>query len=105
MSVFTDDTGPASAPEVEKQEDEVKSFDTDVEGVTSNDVVNFNGADYPCFDVTDNEFHQNMDSGRRRLRFKSGTNTQKYMSGTKYARAFYIRTTDSNGKTMQRKIK
>ena len=44
----------------------------------------------PVFKVGKNEFYQNMRHGRRRLRFKSGTPAQKYMSKTKYNRPFYI---------------
>jgi hypothetical protein len=59
----------------------------------------------PVFNVTKDEFYQNMRNGRKRLRFKSGTNAQQYMSKTKYRRPFYISYTDSDGKIYNRKIK
>ncbi len=97
-------------PEIEVQSDEPKAdeperFATDVEGVTS-DSEQFIGKDsFPVFKVGKNEFYQNMNYGRKRLRFKSGTNAQQYMSGTNYQRPFYITYTDSKGKTYSRRIK
>jgi len=44
-------------------------------------------------------------SGRKRMRFESGSGAQKYMQGSKYARKFYIKYTDDNGKSMVRSIK
>ena len=78
---------------------------TDVSGVNSDSIIKQGTNEFPCFDVSSHEFHQNMQDGRRRLRFKSGSSAQKYMSGTKYNRPFYISTTDSNGKIFQRRIK
>ncbi len=80
-------------------------YSTDVQDVNSDSIVKHGNVDLPCFNVSSHEFHQNMQSGRRRLRFKNGSNAQKYMSGTKYSRPFYISHTDANGKTFQRKIK
>lgn len=80
-------------------------YDTDVQGVKAPDVVKQGKDQFPCFDVTKEEFYQNMQDGRRRLRFKSGTDVQKYMSSTKYNRPFFVRHTDENGKKYVRKIK
>ena len=80
-------------------------FETDVIDVRSDDVVKVGKDDFPCFDVEQGEFYQNMQDGRRRLRFKSGSGAQKYMSQTKYNRAFYIRHTDDGGKKFVRRIK
>ena len=44
----------------------------------------------PVFKVSHNEFYQNMNYGRQRLRFKSGSNAQKYMQGTTYKQSFWI---------------
>jgi len=44
----------------------------------------------PVFKVTKDEFYQNMNYGRKRLRFKSGTATADYMSKTNYKRPFWI---------------
>jgi hypothetical protein len=87
--------------EVENPE---KEFPTDVEGVHCNSVVKHGNIELPCFTVSKSEFFQNMTDGRKRLRFKAGTNVQQYMRNTRYNRPFYIKTTD-NGKTYQRKIK
>lgn len=48
----------------------------------------------PLFKVSKSEFYQNMNYGRKRLRFKSGTETQKYMNQTKYKRPFWIENQD-----------
>lgn len=56
----------------------------------------------PLFKVTKGEFYQNMNYGRKRLRFKSGTETQKYMSQTNYKRPFWIENQDDG---FVRKIK
>lgn len=80
-------------------------FETDVTDVRSDDVVKVGSDSFPCFDVEQGEFYQNMQDGRRRIRFKSGTGAQKYMSQTKYNRSFYIRHTDTAGKKFVRKIK
>lgn len=80
-------------------------YETDVAGVKSHDVVKYGKDSFPCFDVSQNEFYQNMQSGRQRLRFAQGSETQKYMQGSKYNRPFFVRFTDANGKQFVRKIK
>lgn len=70
---------------------------TDVDGV----LAQGEKTGIPVFDVSKDEFYQNMNYGRRRLRFKGGTSAQKYMQGTKYNRPFWIR--DPEGYT--RKVK
>jgi len=50
----------------------------------------------PVFDVGKDEFHQNMNYGRKRLRFKSGTSAQSYMAKTRYNKPFWIRDPESN---------
>ena len=101
MGEFTD--VPVST--LPKEEIPDTGYKTDVEGINADTIVKQGNIEFPCFKVSSTEFHQNMQDGRRRLRFKSGTNAQKYMSGTKYNRPFYISTTDSNGKSYQRRIK
>jgi hypothetical protein len=44
----------------------------------------------PVFKVSKNEFYQNMTHGRKRIRFSSGTNVQKYMKRTRYGSPFFI---------------
>lgn len=101
MGEFTRDDTPAP----EQQKEEPKGFATDVEGVMAHDEVQVGIEKYPVFDVTDQEFHQNMEFGRRRLRFKGDTAAQKYHSGTRYNRPFYIRWESPDGKKYMRKIK
>jgi len=69
---------------VQKQEG---GFATDVEGV----MADGEKEGHPVFDVSPDEFYANMKQDRRRLRFKADTNAQKYFSGTKYSRPFFIR--------------
>jgi len=80
-------------------------FETDVADVRADDVIKQGKDEFPCFDVDQGEFYQNMQDGRRRLRFKSGSNAQQYMSKTKYNRPFFIRHTDDDGKKYIRRVK
>lgn len=106
MGEFTDIPGPAVSQQEEPSESQdEKMFETDVEGVMANDIVRQGTNEFPVFDCTEDEFYQNMKHGRKRLRFKQGSAASSYMSGSKYKRPFYIRTTTSNGETYTRKIK
>ena len=105
-----DTEGADKKPEASKEPDKgaeksKKQYATDVTGVKCDDQVRIGTDKFPCFDVTQDEFYQNMQDGRRRLRFSKGSNCQKYMQGTKYNRPFFIRHTDDRGKTYVRKIK
>lgn len=44
----------------------------------------------PVFKVDHQEFYQNMNYGRQRIRFKSGSNTSKFMKGSHYNAPFWI---------------
>ncbi len=59
----------------------------------------------PVFDVEHGDFWQNMEMGRKRLRFQSGSNVQQYMKGTRYSKPFFIRYKDDVGKEYIRKVK
>lgn len=77
-------------------------FDTDVEGVKADGEKQ----GMPVFNVTKDEFFQNMNYGRKRLRFKSGSPIQTYMQGTRYRNPFWISYKDEgSGKQYIRKIK
>ena len=80
-------------------------FNTDVPDVKAKDVVKQGNLEFPVFDCDKNEFFQNMEHGRKRLRFKSGSDVQKYMQNSKYRNPFYVRYTDDNGKVYTRKVK
>ena len=56
----------------------------------------------PVFKVGHGEFYQNMNYGRQRIRFTSGSNVQKFMQGSKYKQSFWIQH-DKDG--YMRKIK
>lgn len=47
----------------------------------------------PVFDVSTDEFYNNMKQDRKRLRFKTGSVAGDYMRKTKYNIPFYIRNT------------
>jgi len=105
MGEFTDVPGPPeNKPDVEEKE-EVKTYETDVPDVMAADIIKQGHNEFPVFDCSQDEFYQNMQNGRKRLRFKKDSQAGKYMAGTKYKKAFYIRTTDSSGETYTRKIK
>jgi hypothetical protein len=44
----------------------------------------------PVFKVGHGEFYQNMSAGRQRIRFKSGSDVQKYMQNGRYKRTFWL---------------
>ncbi len=54
------------------------------------------------FDVSKQEFYDNMRADRQRLRFKSGTPAQTYYSNTSYKVPFFIRNSEDG---YMRKIK
>lgn len=76
------------------------------DGKIKTDVENcFADAEYqgfPVFDVSKNEFYNNMRADRQRLRFKSETSAQAYHKQTHYKTPFYIRNIEDG---YMRKIK
>lgn len=80
-------------------------FETDVEGVKADGFVQHGATKFPKFNVSHQEFYQNMQDGRRRLRWKQDTPAAVYMAQTKYRNPFYVSYTDNDGKTYTRKIK
>ena len=78
---------------------------TDVNDVFADAEVKVGTETFPVFDVSDNEFHQNMTWGRKRVRFNNETPAANYMRGSRYNRPFFIRNTDKQGKTYTRRIK
>jgi hypothetical protein len=89
MGEFTDGESPSdmSARDGQAEFDtEGDGFETDIEGVKAYGEKQ----GLPIFKVEKGEFYQNMQLGRRRIRFKTGTSAQQYMAGTKYRRAFWI---------------
>jgi len=74
----TDGTGDSDAP---------KGVPTDVDGVFADGEK----LGMPVFDVSPEEFFNNMKMDRRRLRFNKDSNASKYMRTTKYNRPFWIR--------------
>lgn len=65
-------------------------IETDVSGIYADG--NYKGA--PVFDVSSEEFYNNMKMDRKRLRFKTGSNAGEYMRKTRYNIPFYIRNTE-----------
>ena len=59
----------------------------------------------PVFNVDKDSFYQNMNFGRKRLRFPTGSPTQAYMQKTKYNKPFWIAHTEPNGQKWTRKVK
>ncbi len=73
---------------------------TDVDGCFA-DAVNTRD-NLPVFTVSHDEFNQNMNYGRQRIRFKSDSAAQKYMQGSRYKQSFWIQHADTK---FMRKIK
>lgn len=70
---------------VEPPEGKVK---TDIDGCFA-DAVNTRD-NLPVFKVSHSEFYQNMNYGRQRIRFKSGSDVQRYMQNGKYKQPFWV---------------
>lgn len=68
--------------------------ETDFKGVYADAVNKRDGL--PVFKVSDNEFYQNMSYGRQRIRFKTGTDVQKFMQNGKYKTNFWIQSNDGH---------
>jgi len=83
------------AVEPERQEGEGEGGETEIKGVETPvkdcyaDAVNKRDG-LPVFKVGHEEFYQNMNYGRQRIRFKSGTPAQKFMQGSRYKQSFWI---------------
>lgn len=62
--------------------------ETSIDGVFA-DAVNQKD-NLPVFKVSHHEFYQNMANGRQRIRFKSGSDAQRFMQNGKYKTTFWI---------------
>ena len=104
MGEFLDGESPGdlaaqdTRPETKTSDD---GFETDVDGVRADG----ERLGLPVFNVDRHEFYQNMNYGRKRLRFKSGSNAQQYMQGTRYNRPFWISYKSKKGQEYVRKVK
>jgi len=108
MGAFTDDNRPEDTIKMDGDLEQNKTedgFQTDVDGVKSQGSIKRGKDEFPCFDVSYKEFYQNMEGGRRRIRFDRDTPQQKYFQKSKYQRKFYIKYTDDKGKALVRPIK
>lgn len=97
--------GEQNAPNIDMGGARETGYSTDVDGVMAHDVVKHGKDEFPCFDIDKDDFFQNMQHGRQRIRFKPESEASKYMKGTKYNRPFFVRHTDDNGKQYVRKVK
>ncbi len=104
MGILSDAPPPAEINPPKEDEVPDTGYPTNVDGVNSDSVIKHGNLEIPCFNVDNKSFYQNMQDGRRRIRFKTGSSAQQYMAKTKYSTPFYI-STEINGKTYQRKIK
>lgn len=85
-----------------QQDQEQQGFDSGVEGVPADDLYKDNT---PVFDVDTNEFFNNMRQERNKMRFKNGSKPSQFMQSTSYRKPFYMRTTDSQGQKLLKKVK
>jgi len=108
MGEFTADIRPEDTAKQDGdvvQEPTKDGFQTDVTDVTSQSSIKRGKDEFPCFDVSQKEFYQNMQGGRRRIRFNRDTPQQKYFQGSQYQRKFFIKYTDDKGQALVRSIK
>jgi len=74
-------------PPVPKQLETPTRHRTDVDDVDASDTKD----GMPVFDVEKEEFYQNMNHGRKRIRFKAESPASEYMRKTRYNKPFYIK--------------
>jgi hypothetical protein len=74
------------------------NFETDVPGVNATAFKHIGTEKYPVFDVDRESFHQNLEFGRKRLRFPEDSAAHKYMKGQTVNKKFYISYTDPQSK-------
>ena len=101
MGEFTNGETPDQVASNDRTHVDAGEVETDVKGVFADGQKQ----DLYVFNVSKDEFNQNMSFGRKRIRFKSGSPVQQYMQGTKYVRPFWVSYGESNGKKYLRKIK
>ena len=107
MGDFTDGSMTPSQLDRQRSEGnpedyEEDGFDTGLEGIKADGEKD----GVPIFDVSKNDFYQNMSYGRQRLRFSQGTNVQKFHSGTHYKKPFFIKhKSKDDGREYMRKVK
>jgi hypothetical protein len=103
MGEFMDGDSPDQIARQDRVEKYPESgFDTGVEDCTADGEK----SGVPIFKVTKGEFFQNMNYGRKRLRFKSGGPVQTFQQGTRYKNPFYISYKEENsGREYLRKIR
>jgi hypothetical protein len=80
--------------------DEQQGVKTDVDGVFADGEK----MGMPVFNVSKDEFYQNMKFGRKRLRLSTGSKGQEYMQKTQYNRPFWL-AHDDNGQVWTRKVR
>ena len=99
------DMNTASGRTDTNQEAPETGYPTDVEGVSSDGQIEKGTDKFPVFKVTPQEFWSNQKASRKKIRFKNGSAAQQYSTKSKYARTFYIETSDSKGVKYRRKIR
>lgn len=105
MGALTGDFNDSPEGQIAKDRDQAVAppegkVETQFKGVFA-DAVNKRD-NLPVFKVGHDEFYQNMSNGRQRIRFKSGSDAQRYMQNGKYKTNFWIQH-DKDG--YMRKIK
>jgi len=105
MGEFRNDTEMSTTASNDMEQTIDTEFQTDVPDVKSDSFVQHGKDKFPCFNVSYKSFYQNMNSGRRRIRFEKDTPVSKYFQGSKYQRKFYIKHTDKEGNSLIRSIK
>ena len=76
-------------------------IDTGVEGVFADGEK----LGLPVFNVDNEEFNQNMEFGRKRLRFKDGSPIQQFITKSEVNRSFWLANKDNTGQVWTRKVK
>lgn len=91
-----------AAAKVAVQDVNIQGIPTDVDGIFADQTKD----NLPVFNVSKEEFYNNMKAERKRLRFKAETPAAKYLQGSRYNRPFYLAyQDDAEGGQYLRKVK
>lgn len=101
MGEFTGSNGNVDSHQAQAASDmDIRSdkFATEVPGVYADAFKQVGTERVPIFSVDQESFHQNLEHGRKRIRFPEDTAAHNYIKNAKYNKPFYISYTDPNNK-------
>ena len=81
------------------------NIETEVEGVFASDKIQVGMDDFYVFDVTPEEFAQNVTRGRNRISFDADSPAGRYMNNGNFNKKFHIQIKDQYGDYHRKEVK